>query len=663
MSKGEPNSTFQVGELVEMGRVGDVAVSPCESWAAVSVARQDKDGAKYVSSIWRISLVDESRAVQLTFGEDNNRSPGFRRDGSLAFLSDRKTPSDEEGEGKRSQIWLLPTVGGESRPLTDEPLGITAFKFSRSANRLVVQAPVLPDIPTAESRAAADDRRKNGPSVLSYKKMPVRHWDDWQGRTSSHFIVYDEEGSSRQDITPGATGEYFAADWDVSPDGALLAVTRRSQGKDRLDDLSLEVFDLVTGTSRIVTPPSLTEVSGLRISPSSAELAFVGGSRSGEALFDLSLFKVELDGDKTTELTPDWDHWPQAPRWESAATILVTCSDNGHVPIYAIDIEGGEVTRRSGNGCFGNLTPTKHGVVAIHSTFVTPPGCVLVAGDGLAQTALPRPAGTDCPLSDLVETESHEVTSDDGVKVQYFVVRPKHRAGEQLPAIVWIHGGPIGQWSDGWHWRWQAALFALAGYTLVLANPRGSTGQGYEFTAGIWGNVWGDQCFRDVMAVTEAAAAREDVDPSRIAAMGGSFGGYMTNWIGTQTDRFSCLVTHASLFSFPMFHGTTDRPAWWALMLGCTPYDRKQEHERYSPQSHLANWKSPTLILHGERDYRVPIGEALALFEGLQLHGVESELVVFPDENHWILKPRNIVAWYQAALRFLERHLKSEKVS
>ena len=662
MSLGESNGTFQVDQLVEMGRVGEVAVSPCEGWAAVSVARLDKDGGKYISSIWRISLIDDAQAVQLTFGENNNRAPGFRRDGGLGFLSDRKTPTDEEGEGKRSQIWILPATGGESRPLTDEPLGVSAFKFSRSSHRLVVQSQVLLDIPTDEMRSVVDERRKNGPSVLTYKKMPVRHWDDWQGPTRTHFIVYDEDGTGRQDITPGASGEYFGAEWDLSTDGRLLAVTRHTEAEDRLDDTALEVFDLEGGTNTLVTPPHLTEIGGPRFSPSSTEIAFVAGTRSREALFDLSLFRVTLEGGDLSDLTPGWDRWPEAPRWESDRSILVTCSEKGHVPVYSVNCETGELQRRSTTGTFGSLNSTKRGVVAIRSTFVAPPGCVLIADDG-SVTALAQPPGIACPLPELVSTESYSVTSDDGVDVQYFVLRPKGRTGDELPAIIWIHGGPIGQWADGWHWRWQAALFAQAGYTMVLPNPRGSTGEGYEFTAGIWGNVWGDQCFRDVMAVTEAIAARNDVDGDRIASMGGSFGGYMTNWIGTQTDRFSCLVTHASLFSFPMFHGTTDRPAWWALMLGCTPYDQKHEHDRYSPQAHLANWKSPTLILHGEQDYRVPIGEALALFEGLQLHGVETELVVFPDENHWILKPRNIKAWYETVLQFLERHLKSEKVS
>jgi dipeptidyl aminopeptidase/acylaminoacyl peptidase len=211
---------------------------------------------------------------------------------------------------------------------------------------------------------------------------------------------------------------------------------------------------------------------------------------------------------------------------------------------------------------------------------------------------------------------------------------------------------------DGWHWRWNALLAVAQGYMVVQPNPRGSTGFGQEFVQGIWGNVWGDQCYRDLMAVADALEQREDVDAARIMAMGGSFGGYMTNWIGTQTKRFRCLVTHASIVTMASFTGTTDHPAWWYLEMGGeNPYADPAGYDRFAPIRHIRQWKTPTLIVHGELDYRCPIGEGLNLFEALQYHGVDSELVVFPDENHWIMKPRNIVAWYQNVLGFLARHM------
>ena len=241
--------------------------------------------------------------------------------------------------------------------------------------------------------------------------------------------------------------------------------------------------------------------------------------------------------------------------------------------------------------------------------------------------------------------------------MQYFVVKPKNAQG-RLPTLLWIHGGPIGMTADAWHWRWNPMLAVAQGYAVVQPNPRGSTGFGQPFVQGIWGNVWGDQCYKDLMAVTDAVAARPDVDPNRMMAMGGSFGGYMTNWIGTQTQRFKCLITHACVTTMAQFTGTTDHPAWWYLEMGGEdPYGDPAAYDRYAPIRHIKQWKTPALIIHGEKDYRCPIGEGLNLFEALQYHGVPSELLVFPDENHWIMKPRNIVVWYDTVLGFIKRHL------
>ena len=258
--------------------------------------------------------------------------------------------------------------------------------------------------------------------------------------------------------------------------------------------------------------------------------------------------------------------------------------------------------------------------------------------------------------------EERHAGAPDGTPVQFRLVRPP-ASGAPGPGLMWIHGGPVGAWGDAWHWRWNPLVAAARGYTVALPNPRGSTGFGQSFVEGIWGNVWGATCYEDLMAVADELAADDEVDAGELVAMGGSFGGYMTNWIGTQTDRFSCLVTHAGLADLRAFHGVTDYPAWWALMFGVNPLEGRDAFDRYSPLHHIEGWTSPTLIIHGERDYRVPIGEALVLFESLQSMGVESELLAFPDENHWILKPRNVVEWYGHSLEYIGRHTSGERVA
>ena len=296
-------------------------------------------------------------------------------------------------------------------------------------------------------------------------------------------------------------------------------------------------------------------------------------------------------------------------------------------------------------------------IAGVRTTFLEPPEAFVVQAqaDSPPQT-LARLSGFAFP--EWAEVEHCTAKSTDGVDVQYFVMKPTKVEGNR-PVLLWIHGCPIGMTGDAWHWRWNPLLAVARGYTVVQPNPRGSTGFGQDYIQGIWGNVWGDQCYKDLVAVADAIEERPDVDRTRIMAMGGSFGGYMTNWIGTQTARFRCLITHACVTTMAQFTGTTDHPAWWYLEMGGeNPYADPAKFDRYAPIRYVSEWKSPALIIHGEQDYRCPINEGLNLFEALQYHGVPSELLIFPDENHWILKPRNIVAWYEAVLEFIERHMK-----
>jgi dipeptidyl aminopeptidase/acylaminoacyl peptidase len=291
--------------------------------------------------------------------------------------------------------------------------------------------------------------------------------------------------------------------------------------------------------------------------------------------------------------------------------------------------------------------------VCVRTTFVHPPEVFAL---DLAEGATPRPLG---PLSGfavgrgagLVDVEWKWCEGDGGDRVQYAVIKP--RGVERPPVLLWIHGGPIAQWSDGWHWRWNVLAAATAGYALVLPNPRGSTGRGQAFIDAVCGNAWGGACYADLIAVADHVAARPDLDGARMIAMGGSFGGYMANWIGGQGPRFRAIVTHASIYSFRAFHGTTDYPAYFTIEMGGPPWDDSIDYQRYSPDAFATRWKTPVLIIHGEKDYRVPISEALLLYEALDAHGVDVELLAFPDEGHWIERPRNIVTWYRTWIEFV----------
>lgn len=662
--------SYNVEQHIALSRVSEVAASPCGSWLAVAVQRLDRDGAKYASDLWKVPT-DGGAAVQLTRGDCKDAAPCFRHDGALAFLSNRlpnEIKPDEAAE-KRMQVWLLPREGGEPTQVTDEPLGVEAFRFAKSASRLVLFAPVIPGVAPEKQRECAATRDKNGPSARRFKAQPVRHWDHWMhdnaDMANTHLIACDAAGANRVDLTPAARREFaIEPALDVSADGKWVVATRHSPGKDRELDTTLLLIDIEAKASRVLGAADNVMFEAPVFSPDGRYIAAGHATRSPKTVMrPLATIFTVASGDMR-QIAAQWDRWPGPACWSAdGKRLFVTADDAGDTPVFAIDAAQGNVTRITSvasGGAHGNLAVLADGRIAgIRSTLLDAPECFVVdARPESAPRVLARLSGY-AGAHDWAEVERFSVPSTDGTPIHSFLVKPKgSAAAARLPLLFWIHGGPIGMDQDGWHWRWNPLLMVAQGYAVALPNPRGSTGFGQEFIQGIWGNVWGDQCYRDLMAVADALAARADIDAARTMAMGGSFGGYMTNWIGTQTGRFKCLITHASVATMAQFTGTTDHPAWWYLEMGGEdPYADMERFDRYAPIRYVKNWKTPVLIIHGERDYRCPINEGLNLFEALQYHGVDSELLVFPDENHWILKPRNVVAWYEAVLEFIGRHL------
>lgn len=648
-------------------RVTSIAASPDGSWLAVSVQRLDREGVKYMSDLWKVPT-DGSPAVQLTRGETKEAAPCFRHDGSLGFMSNRQ-PNEvkpDEDADKRMQVWLLPAEGGEPRQLTDEPLGVESFRFAASADRMVLFAPVLAGVAHDKQRETAAERAKKGPSARNFRSQPVRHWDRWlhqnPDRASTHLVLCSAAGLQRVDLTPDAASELaIEPQLDISADGKRALCQWRLPGEDRMDDHHVMVFDLDAHTHRLLPQAPSMSTENARFAPDGRTIAAIREKRTKEHIVRPTLALFDEQG-HARELAKSWDRWPHIWGWScDGRQVLVTADDEGLTPVFAVDVATGAVhrlTSREGGGGYGEVHALPAGGFGcIRSSALDAPECHVHSGQAdSAPTPLARLSGFT-PAHEWAQVESITTVSTDGVEIQSWITRPK--AGGARPVLLWIHGGPVGMSGDAWHWRWNPLLAVAAGYIVVQPNPRGSTGFGQDFIQGIWGNVWGDQCFKDIMSVTDALEQRDDVDASRIMAMGGSFGGYMTNWIGTQTGRFKCLVTHASIVTMGSFTGVTDHPGYWYMAMGSeNPYDDPLHFDRYAPIRHIGRWKTPVLIIHGEQDYRCPVSEGLMLFEALQYHGVDSELLVFPDENHWILKPKNVAAWYENVLRFIGAHMR-----
>jgi dipeptidyl aminopeptidase/acylaminoacyl peptidase len=653
--------SLDVHRLVQLGRVSSIAAHPSEPWLAVAVQRLDRDRSKYVSDLWRVFVDGERPPERLTSGESSDHSPCFDRNGDLGFLSNRALlgRASEDGDSDRHQVWLLPGSGGEPFELTDEPLGVRAFRFAERGDRLVVVAPVLLQVPHDEQRKRAQELEKHGPSALHFTRMPVRFWDHWLELAAPHLVVYGERGSARRDLTPHADRELREGSFSVSPDGSLVAATWAIRTSEGIDDGFVKIFPASGAEARDAGIAPRTAQTFPVFSHDGRTIATVAQTRFDDRAPIARVTTLDVESGDARDVAPDWDAAPEHV-WFAAddRSLFAVAADHGANPVFRVGLDGAvtRVTSAASGGTHHDLVPLHDGRIAgLRSRLTHPPEPFVLdpsAGEPRLLANLSGFSGDEG--SSIANVSTRRARSDDGSEVEYFVVSPR-AASRPQPMLLWVHGGPIGAWDDGWHWRWNPLVFAAAGFSLALPNPRGSTGYGQKFIDGIWGNRWGEECYVDLMRVTDALEKDPEIDAARMGVMGGSFGGYMANWIGGKTDRFECIVTHASVFDMSAFYGVTDEPGWFGLELGGVPW--RDDFDRCSPHRFATNWKTPALVIHGERDYRVPVSEGLALFQWLQAAGVPSELLVFPNENHWILKPRNIVTWYDTVLRFVRRYL------
>ena len=326
--------------------------------------------------------------------------------------------------------------------------------------------------------------------------------------------------------------------------------------------------------------------------------------------------------------------------------------------MFRASLDGGEVVRLTADdGAYEQLCPSPDGryLYALRSAIDAPAAPVRLAVSG-PETAGPAelasPAGTLTVPGRLDEVTA---TAADGTTIRGWLVLPEEASPEApAPLLLWVHGGPVSSW-NAWSWRWNPWLMAARGYAVLLPDPALSTGYGQHMIQRGHG-TWGDAPYTDVMAITDAVVKRPDIDPGRTAMMGGSFGGYMANWIAGHTDRFTAIVSHAGLWALDQMLATTDWPAYWRRTFG----DPLTQPERYlagSPHRHAADIRTPMLIIHGDKDYRVPVGEALRLWADLARLGKPAKFLYFPDENHWILKPGDVPVWYETVFAFLAEHV------
>jgi dipeptidyl aminopeptidase/acylaminoacyl peptidase len=398
-------------------------------------------------------------------------------------------------------------------------------------------------------------------------------------------------------------------------------------------------------------------------SPDSRMLAFRSQARAGIESDRWKLMVLDRSTGRASSLTDGIDRWVGSFTWSpDSARLFFTAEDRGRTGVQMIQATGGGVRNIvTGSSSLDDVQFTSDGRTMIYteasgSRPVEIFRATSAGGAGVALTHL-----NDAVLADSQLTPLEELYVDgaDRARVQSFIVKPPGFVeSRRYPVLFLIHGGPQGSWGENWSYRWNAQVMAAAGYVVVMPNPRGSTGYGQKFIDEISGD-WGGKAYEDLMSVVDRVATLPYVDASRMVAAGGSYGGYMVNWLLGHTDRFKAFVSHAGVFDTRSMAGETEELWFVKAEFNGLPWDSPQTYERWSPSTFVKEFKTPTLVIHGELDYRVPVGQGLQLFTALQSKNVPSRLLLFPDEGHWVLKPQNTVLWYSQFLGWMNQWIQN----
>jgi len=650
--------------FLALPRLSGLALSPDGRRLVTSVATLRSDGTRFVTALWEVDPSGQAPARRLTRSRKGEGAPVFAADGTVLFTSARPDPdADEDGDDDEAPavLWQLP-AGGEARVAGVRAGGLGAVVVARDAGTVVALSDTLPgsgDGKDDEARRTA--RRKRKVSAVLHAGYPVRHWDADLGPGQPRLLAGQLDPSGQvdwRDLTPAPGRALDRAATDVAPDGGTVVTTWRVAEPRGSWRSILVAVDTGTGERRTLDDDGSSEVGDPRLSPDGAQVAFVRELRSAPTEpVDSRLLVVPLDGSAPArEVASGWDRWPGGARWTPDGALLVTADERGGRPVFRVDVTTGAVVRLTGDrGHYTDLqvAPDGEHVYALRDAVDAPPAPVRLDPRSPDQDPVPlRGPADDLPLpGTLTEVET---TAADGTALRAWLVLPEGDGPH--PLLLWVHGGPLGSW-NGWSWRWQPWRLATRGYAVLLPDPALSTGYGRDMVRRGWGD-WGGAPYTDVMALTDAALEREDLDPARTAAMGGSYGGYLVNWVAGHTDRFRAIVTHASLWDLTQFAGTTDASYYWLREMTA------EMAAANSPSAYAGAIATPMLVVHGDVDYRVPVGEGLRLWWDLVSRHDGTDLphrfLLFPDEGHWVLKPQNAKTWYETVEAFLAWHLLGE---
>jgi dipeptidyl aminopeptidase/acylaminoacyl peptidase len=654
---------FSARDLVMLDRVSDPQASPDGSRLAFSLRETDLAANKGLRSIWLLSLQDQDAQPQRLSSDGKSDTPRWSPDGkTLYFLSSRSGST---------QVWRLDDAAGEAHQVTSLLLDVNNFRIAPDGKRLALSLDVFPDCADLDcSKKRLDDKAAGKASGTVYDKLFIRHWDSWSdGRRSQLFLAeMDGHGvvsAALRWISKGIDGDMPSkpfgddSEYSFSPDGRSLYFGVRIAGVSEPWSTNFDIY--VVPTDGSAAPRSLT-------AGNPAWDAWPVPSKDGSKLYYLAMKRPTFEADRfgimeldlasgaRREIDPQWDRSAGSMQLSpDGRSLYVLADDEGEHPLFSVDIASGKATRLAGGGNVSAYTLAGDGIVFSRDTLKSPANLFRLESGKTSQiTAFNAGRLKNVAFGDY---EFFRFRGWNDETVQGYVVKPANfQPGKKYAVAFLIHGGPQGSWINDFHYRWNPQTYAGAGFAVVTIDFHGSTGYGQAFTDGISGH-WGDRPLEDLQKGWAAALAKYDfLDGNRACALGASYGGYMINWIaGNWSAPWKCLVAHDGVFDNRMMAYSTEELWFDEWENQGTPWQQPQNFERFNPVNHVADWKVPMLVVHSANDFRIPLEQGIGAFTALQRRGIPSQLLVFPDENHWVLKPHNSLQWHDTVEAWIKK--------